>query len=137
MGLAASSGVGRIGYLLANSAAVQAVGGALVTVLLGWIGTLFANRKRIAWRAYLDAPINLTPAQVRSMNTRLKFRHAKEPRGRRRTSPQFTNDGGHRIDQPAAEQQLLGRSELRREEPVRGRAGHGPAKLGDRRCGSR
>jgi len=74
MVLAASSAGGRIGYLLANSAAVQAVGGALITVLLGWAGTLFANRKRIAWRAYLDAPINLTPAQVRSMNTRLKFR---------------------------------------------------------------
>jgi phosphate transport system substrate-binding protein len=75
MVLAASSGIGRISYLLANSAAVQAVGGALVTVLLGWAGTLFANRKRIAWRAYLDAPINLTPAQVlRSMNTRLTFR---------------------------------------------------------------
>jgi phosphate transport system substrate-binding protein len=72
--LAASSAGGRIGYLLANSAAVQAVGGALITVLLGWVGTLFANRKRIAWRAYLDAPINLVPAQVRSMNTRLKFR---------------------------------------------------------------
>jgi phosphate transport system substrate-binding protein len=74
MVLAASSVGGRIGYLLANSAAVQAVGGALVTVLLGWAGTLFANRKRIAWRAYLDAPINLVPAQVRSMSTRLKFR---------------------------------------------------------------
>ena len=74
MVLAASSAGGRIGYLLANSAAVQAVGGALVTVLLGWVGTLFANRKRIAWRAYLDAPINLTPAQLRSMNTRLTFR---------------------------------------------------------------
>ena len=72
--LSASSSVGRIGYLLANSAAVQAVGAALVTVLLGWAVTLFANRKRIAWRAYLDAPINLTPAQVRSMNTRLTFR---------------------------------------------------------------
>jgi phosphate transport system substrate-binding protein len=72
--LAASSGAGRIGYLLANSAAVQAVGGALITVLLGWAVTLFASRKRIAWRAYLDAPINLTPAQVRSMNTRLTFR---------------------------------------------------------------
>jgi hypothetical protein len=72
--LAASSGVGRIGYLLANSAAVQAVGGALITVLLGWAVTLFASRKRIAWRAYLDAPINLMPAQVRSMNTQLTFR---------------------------------------------------------------
>lgn len=70
----AASGAERISYLLANSAAVQAVGGALITVLLGWLGSLFANRKRIAWRAYLDGPINLAPAQVRSMSTRLTFR---------------------------------------------------------------
>jgi phosphate transport system substrate-binding protein len=69
--LVAASSAGRIGYLLANSATVQAVGGALITVLLGWVGTLFANRKRVAWRAYLDGPINLAPAPVR---TRLTFR---------------------------------------------------------------
>jgi hypothetical protein len=77
MMLVTASSAGRIGYLLANSAAVQAVGGALITVLLGWAGTLFVNRKRVAWRAYLDGPINLAPAPVR---TRLTFRvYAGEP----------------------------------------------------------
>jgi ABC-type phosphate transport system substrate-binding protein len=79
---AEASGAGRIDYLIANSAAVQAVGGALLTVLLGWLGTLFANRKRIAWRVYLDAPINLTPAKVKEMTTRLTFRVYVEQPGR-------------------------------------------------------
>jgi phosphate transport system substrate-binding protein len=66
----AAAGVDRVGYLIANSPAVDAVGGALLTVLLGWTVQLFADRKRIAWRAYLDTRINLTPAQA----TRLTFR---------------------------------------------------------------
>ncbi len=74
VGIVAASSLGRIGYLVANSAGVQAVGAALVTVLLGWAATLFANRKRVAWRAYLDAPINLVPSQIRSLSSRLTFR---------------------------------------------------------------
>jgi phosphate transport system substrate-binding protein len=66
----AAEGIGRIGYLIANSPPVDAVGGALLTVLLGWAVQLFADRKRVAWRAYVDTRINLTPAQA----TRLQFR---------------------------------------------------------------
>jgi hypothetical protein len=72
----AAAGIGRVGYLIANSAAVDAVGGALITVLLGWAVQLFADRKRLAWRAYLDTRINLTPAQA----ARLRFRvYVDEP----------------------------------------------------------
>jgi phosphate transport system substrate-binding protein len=66
----AAAGISKIGYLIANSPAVDAVGGALITVLLGWSVQLFSDRKRLAWRAYLDTRINLTPAQA----TRLTFR---------------------------------------------------------------
>jgi phosphate transport system substrate-binding protein len=66
----AAAGFGRIGYLIANSPAVDAVGGALITVLLGWAVQLFADRKRLAWRAYMDTRINLTPTPA----TRLRFR---------------------------------------------------------------
>lgn len=66
----AAAGFGRIGYLIANSPAVDAVGGALITVLLGWAVQLFADRKRLAWRAYMDTRINLSPTPA----TRLRFR---------------------------------------------------------------
>jgi hypothetical protein len=75
----AAAGFGRIGYLIANSPAVDAVGGALITVLLGWAVQLFADRKRLAWRAYMDTRINLTPTQA----TRLRFRVYVEDRAPR------------------------------------------------------
>jgi hypothetical protein len=34
---------------------------------------LFLTRKRVAWRAYLDTPINLAPAQLRYMGKRLTY----------------------------------------------------------------
>ena len=66
-------GAGRIGNLIVHSWPVQAAGLALITVLVTWAVTLFLNRKRIAWRAYVDAPINLAPTQLRYMGKRLTF----------------------------------------------------------------
>ncbi|HLI38533.1 MAG TPA: substrate-binding domain-containing protein [Streptosporangiaceae bacterium] len=71
---AGAFGAARIGDLIGHSWPVQTAGGALITVLVGWAVTLFLNRKRIAWRAYLDAPISLAPAQVKSMGTRLTYK---------------------------------------------------------------
>jgi hypothetical protein len=71
---AAANGAGRIGNLIVHSWPVQAAGLALITVLVTWAVTLFLNRKRIAWRAYLDTPINLAPAESRYMGKRLTFK---------------------------------------------------------------
>jgi len=70
----AANGAGRIGNLIVHSWPVQAAGLALITVLVTWAVTLFLNRKRVAWRAYLDTPINLAPTQLRYMGKRLTFK---------------------------------------------------------------
>jgi hypothetical protein len=67
-------GAGRIGNLIVHSWPVQAAGLALITVLVTWAVTLFLTRKRVAWRAYLDSPINLAPTQLRYMGKRLTFK---------------------------------------------------------------
>ena len=70
----AANGAGRIGNLIVHSWPVQAAGLALITVLVTWAVTLFLNRKRVAWRAYLDTPINLAPTQLRYTGKRLTFK---------------------------------------------------------------
>jgi len=87
VGFSAASGTGRIGNLIIHSWPVQTAGGALIVVLVGWVTTLILNRKRIAWRAYLDTPINLAPAQLRYMGERLTFKI-------------YVGDDGHEVDIP-------------------------------------
>lgn len=64
----------RIDSLILNSWPVQAAGGAFIAALVGLIFQVVTSYKRIAWRAYVDKPINLDPAQARSMRQKLKFK---------------------------------------------------------------
>jgi hypothetical protein len=57
----------RIGNLITHSWPVQAAGVALIGALVTWAVAAFRNRKRIAWRPYLDTPVKLAPHQVKSM----------------------------------------------------------------------
>ena len=45
--------------LVLQSWPVRVIGGTLITVLVTWAVTVFLQRRRIAWRVYLDTPINL------------------------------------------------------------------------------
>jgi hypothetical protein len=65
---------GRIDTLILHSWPVQAAGTAFITALVGLIIQVVTSYKRIAWRAYVDKPINLDPAQARSMRQKLTFR---------------------------------------------------------------
>jgi hypothetical protein len=56
-----ADGINRIGSLIVHSWPVQTAGGALIAVLIGWAATLYLNRKRVAWRAYLDERIKPSP----------------------------------------------------------------------------
>lgn len=67
-------GDGRIGNLILHSWPVQTAGAAFIAALVGLGVQFLTNRKRIAWRAYVDKPINLQPAQARSMSKRLTFK---------------------------------------------------------------
>lgn len=67
-------GNGRIGDLILHSWPVQTAGAAFIAALVGLGVQFLTNRKRIAWRAYVDKPINLEPAQARSMSKKLTFK---------------------------------------------------------------
>ncbi|MBO0807109.1 MAG: substrate-binding domain-containing protein [Actinobacteria bacterium] len=54
----------RIGSLVVHSGLVQAIGATLAGVLIAWAFSFFLQRRRIAWRDYLDAAVNLDPQEA-------------------------------------------------------------------------
>jgi phosphate transport system substrate-binding protein len=63
-----ADGASRIGSLIVHSWPVQTAGGALIAVLVGWAAALYLNRKRVAWRAYVDKPITPSPDPARHVH---------------------------------------------------------------------
>jgi phosphate transport system substrate-binding protein len=63
-----ADGINRIGGLIVHSWPVQTAGGALIAVLVGWAAALYLNRKRVAWRAYVDKPITPSPDPARHVH---------------------------------------------------------------------
>jgi len=64
MWLSASYFPGRAESLVLHSGLVQTILTTLVAILVTWAVTSFLQRKRIAWRDYLDAPVNLDPKEA-------------------------------------------------------------------------
>lgn len=61
--------------LVLQSWPVRVIGGTLITVLVTWAVTVFLQRRRIAWRVYLDTPINLAPERaLRQMGPRILWK---------------------------------------------------------------
>jgi len=54
----------RAESLVLHSGLVQTILTTLVAILVTWAVTSFLQRKRIAWRDYLDAPVNLDPKEA-------------------------------------------------------------------------
>jgi phosphate transport system substrate-binding protein len=71
VGFAEASAAGRIGDLLSHSWLVQSMAGVLFTALAGMAVTFVMQYRRLTWRAYLNAPIDLVPAELRNMAARL------------------------------------------------------------------
>ena len=61
----------QVAYRIEHSAPVQAIVGTLLTTLVGLAVAAFFNRRRIAWRAYLDAPITLNADMAKTMGSRV------------------------------------------------------------------
>jgi len=64
MRLSASYFPGRAEGLVLHSGLVQTILTTLVAILVTWAVTSFLQRKRIAWRDYLDAAVNLDPKEA-------------------------------------------------------------------------
>jgi phosphate transport system substrate-binding protein len=64
MRLSASYFPSRAESLVLHSGLVQTILTTLVAILVTWAVTSFLQRKRIAWRDYLDAPVNLDPKEA-------------------------------------------------------------------------
>ena len=64
MRLSASYFPSRAESLVLHSGLVQTILTTLVAILVTWAVTSFLQRKRIAWRDYLDAPVNLDPQEA-------------------------------------------------------------------------
>jgi ABC-type phosphate transport system substrate-binding protein len=64
MRLSASYFPGGAESLVLHSGLVQTILTTLVAILVTWAVTSFLQRKRIAWRDYLDAPVNLDPKEA-------------------------------------------------------------------------
>jgi phosphate transport system substrate-binding protein len=62
--LAVPSFPARAEGLVLSSGLVQTILTTFVALLLTWAVTSFQQRKRLAWRDYLDAPVNLDPQQA-------------------------------------------------------------------------
>lgn len=54
----------RAESLVLRSGLVQTILTTFVAVLITWAVTSFQQRKRLTWRDYLDAPVNLDPQQA-------------------------------------------------------------------------
>jgi ABC-type phosphate transport system substrate-binding protein len=61
----------QVVYRIEHSAPVQAIVGTLLTTLVGLAVAAFFNRRRIAWRAYVDAPITLDAGLAKTMGSRV------------------------------------------------------------------
>jgi hypothetical protein len=64
MRLSASYFPSRAEGLVLHSGLVQTILTTLVAILITWAVTAFLQRKRVAWRDYLDAPVNLDPKEA-------------------------------------------------------------------------
>ena len=62
--LAVPSFTDRAESLVLRSGLVQMILTTFVAVLITWAVTSFQQRKRLTWRDYLDAPVNLDPQQA-------------------------------------------------------------------------
>jgi ABC-type phosphate transport system substrate-binding protein len=62
--LAVPSFTDRAESLVLRSGLVQTILTTFVAVLITWAVTSFQQRKRLTWRDYLDAPVNLDPQQA-------------------------------------------------------------------------
>lgn len=75
----AATSAEHITSLIESSWIIQSAFGALLGVLLTWVGALFSSRKRIAWRAYMDDQPKLERQMQRSiLNTGVDFRISVE-----------------------------------------------------------
>jgi hypothetical protein len=61
----------QVVYRIEHSAPVQAIVGALLTTLVGLAVAAFFNRRQVAWRVYMDAPITLHAAMAKTMGSRV------------------------------------------------------------------
>jgi len=59
----------RVEDLIQRSGLVQTILTTFVAVLITWAFTSFQQRKRLAWRDYLDAPVNLDPHEASRVGT--------------------------------------------------------------------
>ena len=61
----------QVAYRIEHSAPVQAIVGTLLTTLVGLAVAAFFNRRQVAWRAYMDAPITLDAGMAKTMGSRV------------------------------------------------------------------
>ena len=61
----------QVAYRIEHSAPVQAIVGTMLTTLVGLAVATFFNRRRIAWRPYVDAPITLDADLAKTMGSRV------------------------------------------------------------------
>lgn len=67
--LAVPSFPARAESLVLSSGLVQTILTTFVAVLITWAVTSFQQRKRLAWRDYLDSPVNLDPQQASRLSS--------------------------------------------------------------------
>jgi hypothetical protein len=64
----------QVVYQIEHCAPVRAIVGTLLTTLVGPAVAAFFNRRQIAWRAYVDAPITLDANLVKNVGARVKHK---------------------------------------------------------------